>query len=205
MGRWRRDGIGQVRDVDHTAIGHQYRGVQSLLQFAHVHRPVMPEQQTGRLAGEANGRGPLARDPHQQRGDELAQVLATVAQRQQMEFKPAQPGQQVVAKGAGPDSGVEILVSGREHPDIHLDGRRRADRQDLTLLQYAQQNRLRRRRQLGDLIEKERPLMSGPDQTCAILDGAGERALLGPKELALDERGGQSATVERHKAARATG
>src|SRR5262249_12934714 len=64
---------------------------------------------------------------------------------------------------------------------------RTADRLDLALLDDAQELRLHVGADLADLVEEERAPVRALEAARARCDGAGERALLVPEELALDD------------------
>jgi hypothetical protein len=88
-------------------------------------------------------------------------------------------------------------VGGGDHPDIDLDRPRLADRHHLALLQHPQERHLRRRRQLGDLVEEEAAAVGRPDIAGAILERAGEGAAAVAEELGLDQARRQGAAVDR--------
>ena len=62
-----------------------------------------------------------------------------------------------------------------------------ADRIDLAVLQGAQQLHLGVERQLADLVEEQRALIGFDEFADALLDGAGEGALLVAEQDALDQ------------------
>ena len=78
----------------------------------------------------------------------------------------------------------------RRRHDAHVDRRRlrRADADDLVRLEHAQQLRLQLQRQLADLVEEHRAAVGALEHAGAPLGGAGERALLVPEQLRLDQR-----------------
>ena len=59
------------------------------------------------------------------------------------------------------DAGREVLAGRRRDAEIDLDRRGPADRHDLALLDYVEQRRLRLRRELGDLVEKQGAAVAG--------------------------------------------
>ena len=74
-----------------------------------------------------------------------------------------------------------------------------AEPPELALLQHAQQLHLRGRHHLGDLVEEQRAAMRQLEAALSALDRAGERALLVPEDLALEERLGNRRAVDRHE------
>jgi hypothetical protein len=71
-------------------------------------------------------------------------------------------------------------------------GRRAADALELLLLQHAQQLHLRVERQLAHLVEEERAAVRQLEAADALLQRAGERALLVAEQLALDDARGMA-------------
>ena len=66
---------------------------------------------------------------HQQR-----YVITTFSQRRQMNRKNVESEKQILAKGALSDSGTQVDVSGRHHPQINLDWLAASNPFDLPLL-----------------------------------------------------------------------
>ena len=80
---------------------------------------------------------------------------------------------------------------------LTLTGFLRADRVDLALLQRAQQLHLRVERQLADLVEEQRAAVGLLELADALVDGAGEGALLVAEQDAFDQVFGDGAAVDR--------
>ena len=74
-----------------------------------------------------------------------------------------------------------------------------ADRIDLAVLQRAQQLDLRLERQLADLVEEQRAAVGLLELADALVDGAGEGALLVAEQDALDQVLGDGAAVDDHE------
>ena len=87
-------------------------------------------------------------------------------------------------------------MRGRHEPHIHASHGAPADRHEAALLHHPQQLRLQLQRQLGHLVEKERPSVGAMEQSLAIADRAGERTLDVPKEFALEQGGHQGCAVD---------
>ena len=98
---------------------------------------------------------------------------------------------------------TQIAVRGGDDSQIDLHRPRGADRQDLALLEHAQEGRLRRRLEIADLVQEQRPLVGGADEADLVAVGARERAAHVAEELALDERRRQGSAVDGHERARA--
>src|SRR5205823_7457991 len=90
---------------------------------------------------------------------------------------------------------LEVAIRRGDDADVHLLLRRRADRTNLALLQDAEQLRLERDRHLGHFVEEERAAVGDLEESFFVLVRAGERSLLVPEELALEERLGHRRAV----------
>ena len=110
--------------------------------------------------------------------------------------KTFEPVVEVGAEAARGDLGVQVAV--RRGDDAHVDAQaaRAADALELALLQHAQQLRLRLERQLADLVEEQRAAVGELEAAAALLDRAGEGALLVAEELALEQLARQRGAVE---------
>ena len=86
----------------------------------------------------------------------------------------------------------------RRGDDAHvdLDVTRVAEAPDLLLLEGAQELHLQVERQLADLVEEQRPAAGLLEEPAPICGGVGERALLVPEQLALEEVLGDGAAVD---------
>jgi hypothetical protein len=94
-------------------------------------------------------------------------------------------------------------VRGGENAYVDLDGLVGTDRYDFSFLQDTQERCLRRRWQLGDLVEEERAAGGAAHTPESFPVGAGVRPLRVPEELALDQRGRNRATVHSNERTRA--
>src|SRR5207249_7643936 len=99
------------------------------------------------------------------------------------------------------DRGREVAVRGGDDADVDRDRLHAADAQELAMLEYAQQLRLRRRAHLADLVEEERPLVRELELAELLRVRVGERALLVAEELALEQRLRDGGAVERDQRA----
>src|SRR5262249_52265079 len=76
-----------------------------------------------------------------------------------------------------------------------------AEALDLALLEDAEELRLELQRQLADLVEEQRPGLGLLEAAGAARGRAGEGALLGAEQLALQERGGDRGAIHGGEAA----
>ncbi len=126
-------------------------------------------------------------------------VVRTFAERWDDKLDHPEPVVEVIPEGAFLDRCAEVLVGGRQHPDIDAPLLVFADPADLPFLEDAQQLDLHRGRHFSDLVEEDRPAFGLLEQTLAIADGAGKRTGLVPEELAFEQRLGHRPTVHRHE------
>src|SRR5258706_13027408 len=112
-----------------------------------------------------------------------------------MDGKYGEPVVEVPAKAAVGRGALELAVGRGD--DSHVDFARahRADALELAVLKHAQQLGLHLRRELTDLVEKERSAIRELEAPGLRRRRAGERALLVPEQLALDERRGKRGAV----------
>ena len=110
-----------------------------------------------------------------------------LAQRRQVQRDDVQAVVQIAAEVPRRiSSSRSRLVAAMRRVSIGI-GLRRADGNHFAMLQHAQQLHLRRRRRLADLVEEERALRRGGEETDLVLDRAGERALHVAEQLALEQ------------------
>src|SRR5262249_18770871 len=88
--------------------------------------------------------------------DQQRDILGSLAQRRQANRDDVEAVVEVAAKLAVRHEYFQIAVRGGENSYIGLDGLVAADPFEPLVLQHAQQLRLRERRHVGDLIEKQR-------------------------------------------------
>ena len=168
-----------------------------VLQFAHIARPGIGEQQFHALAGDAvEDAAVLLGEPAGEVVDEQADVVAALAQGRHGEHDHVEAVVEVLAEGAAPHLLLQIAVGGGE--DAHVDAHRRlaADALQFLLLQHPQQLDLHRRRGLADLVEEEGAAVGLDELALAAAVGAGEGPLLVTEELRLEQGLGQGGAVD---------
>jgi hypothetical protein len=92
-------------------------------------------------------------------------------------------------------------VAGGHDPHVGADRVVAADRHELALLEHAQQPGLRLQRHVADLVQEQRAALGLLEAADPPRRGAGERALLVPEQLALDELRGDRRHVDGHERA----
>ena len=104
-----------------------------------------------------------------------------------MNGKDVEPIIEIGSEETFADQLLEVLVCRGDDPDVGLDHFIRAERLVLLLLENTKQTDLHRRRDITDLVEKDRtPLSSGESPVPRTL-GISECACFVAKELALEE------------------
>ena len=103
------------------------------------------------------------------------------------EHQHLEPVVEVLAEEARRHAALEVLVGGADEADVHPEGAGVADPPNLAVLEGAQQLRLERERQLGDLVEEERAAMRRLEQPLLLGGRAGEGAADVAEQLRLEE------------------
>ena len=103
-------------------------------------------------------------------------------------------------KAPGPDPLGQVPVRGGQDPDLDRRALARAEGPELAVLQDAEELGLDGHRDLGDLVEEDRPSVGLLEQAALVPVGAGEGALLVAEELRFEQAlrdGGAVADDER--------
>ena len=135
--------------------------------------------------------------PQQHRRRDRGNVVATLRQRGQPQRKHRQPVKQIGAKPSGRDFARQIAIGARDDPHIDRLRPRRADRQHLAFLDCTEQLGLQRQRQLGDLVEQQRPAVGGAEQPVAGRGCPGKGAALVSEQCRFQHRFGERGAVDR--------
>ena len=114
-------------------------------------------------------------------------VVHPLAQRRQAQRHDVEPIEQILAEQPLAHHQPQIAMAGGNDTDVGADRVVTADRHELALLQDAQQPGLRLERHVADLIEEQGAALGLLEPAHAARVGAGERALLVPEQLALDQ------------------
>ena len=128
-------------------------------------------------------------------------VLASFAERRELNPHHVEAVVQVVPKTAFADLSRQILVGGGDHADVHPDGMVAADRSHLLLPEHAEKLGLHVRADVSDLVEEDRAAVPGLKETAPRCDSARERAANVSEEFAFQEALGQSGAVDGHERA----
>ena len=123
-------------------------------------------------------------------------VLRTLAQRRNGDRHRAQAVIEILAEAARSDGLLQIHVRGRDDADVGLLDLRRPDADEFARLQHAQQARLRRMRQFGDLVEEDRTPVGLLEIALAGFERSGEGAFLVAEKLRVDRAFGNGRAVD---------
>ena len=116
-------------------------------------------------------------------------VVDALAQRRDRQRKDTQAIVEIGPERSVFDHLHQIAVRRRDDPHVHLLGSRAPEPLELTLLQDAQQLGLYFRRNVADLVQEQRAVMRQLEAADPPGRGTGERALLVPEQLALEQAG----------------
>ncbi len=120
-------------------------------------------------------------------------------ERRQGDNLEAQPIQQVGAEPSLLRELRQILVRGRDDPDVDIDRSRRTDPRHFAVFDRAQQSLLRAHRQCSQFVEKQRAFVGFLETPGPSSGSTGEGTLLMTKQFRLDQRFRQSGAVQRHQ------
>ena len=120
-----------------------------------------------------------------------------------MDADDAQPVIQILAELAFGDALLEVGVGRREHADVDALRACFADRQNLLVLEKAEQLRLHVQREVSDFVEKECPAGGRSHEPGLIRDCAGEAAAPMSEQLAVGELASRGRAVVREEHGRA--
>src|SRR5882762_5523329 len=168
-------------------------------QLPHVPGPVVAQQDLSRrLRDAAAGAVELATGFREKPVRQLQDVVSLPEGRQR-DDELVEAIVDVGAEPAQPHLLLERNIGSGGDPHSNRDGPLAAERLHLSLLQSAQQLRLRGERQIDNLIEEQRAAPGKLELSLLALMGAGEGALLVAEQLRLDQRVGDGTAIDRDK------
>ena len=124
-------------------------------------------------------------DARHEMAHEIRDIVAAVAQRRHEDRKNVEAVEQVFAEFAVLHLLQQVTVRCRDQTDVDLDGRARADRIDLAVLDRAQKLHLHFERQVADLVEEKRAGMRFDELARMLFGRAGKRTLLVAEQDAI--------------------
>ena len=123
-------------------------------------------------------------------------VFRALAQRRQSQREDVQSVIEVAAEPSGAHVFHQVAIGGGDDPDVNVNRIAAAEPLEFALLQYAQQHHLQLRRQLSDLVQKERAAVGLLESSFAARHGAGESAALVTEQFRSQQGVRNSGAVE---------
>ena len=115
-------------------------------------------------------------------------VFRALSERRAREHDDGQPVIEVEPKRTSVDLRAEVAVCRAHDPDVDRDVGPPAEPAQLPALEDAEEVRLKRRRELADLVEEKRAAVGTLERADVLAIRPGERPSLVTEELARDER-----------------
>ena len=131
--------------------------------------------------------------------DELRNVLRAHTQRRYAQRKDVQAIKEVRPERLCLDHLFEVAIGGCNQSRVRSERARAAEALELPLLKHAKQLRLQLERDFADLVQEHGPAVRELEASDPLRDGAGERALLVPEQLALEEACRDRRAVQLHE------
>ena len=188
---------GQVGGANVIRFLQDHGALHGVLQFAHISRPIVLQQQVAGLLRDAFHR--LAKTEIvtlDEEFDERENILLAMPQGRNEDGDDAEPVEQVLAKGPIAHALLQIAIGGGDDADIHADILHAADAADGLILQRPQQFRLQVGGELADFIQEERAAVGDFKQPLLLRLGVGEGAALVPEELGFHQGFGNGRAVD---------
>src|SRR3984893_16647666 len=208
---FRMTGLGQlqIRDIDakRRTCRNNYGAFDYILQLSYIPGPVISAQ--GIHRGRRNGfyrlvhtSGELLREmPYQERD-----IAFTLSQRRNVNREHVEAKKKIGSKLLLPHHGFQVTVCRGNQTCIGSQGARTPETLEFPFLQYAKQLRLQFKRNLSNLIQKDRAAIGYFKASDALRDRSCKCAFLVPEQLAFEQarRDGRAVELdERLRAARA--
>src|SRR5207237_3872648 len=179
----------QMRGRDEVGVREDRRTLHDVSQLADVARPrILLEDLHRILIDRAHRLAVDGIELVEEPLDQQRHVFAALAQRRQLDCEDVQAVIEVFPQLAVADSIRRIHVRRRDDADIDRLLLAAAEPPERPLLQHPQQLHLRRGLHLRNLVEKQRAAVRELEDAGAPIVRAGERALLVPEDLALEQR-----------------
>src|SRR5438309_272298 len=124
--------------------------------------------------------------------------------RQVCALDTVEPEEEVFTEGSGFDSLQEVLVSGRDHPDVHLDRPRASYAIELPVLEKAQELGLKAWLHVADLVQEDCPTVRDLELAALLSGSPCESPFLVAEQFRLQELFRKGHAVHRHEQSAAT-
>lgn len=201
-GSYRRAGylLRQVFHIDAAIVAVYQAAFDHVLELPNVAGPIVGhEVREHRRRETFSGRVPSGLSAIQDLLREHGNIDRAIAQRGNLQGGHVDAIVQILSEPTGLYLIAEDSVRRGDHPNIG--GLRRGGTQRFIgpLLQHPQQACLHSRRDITDLIEKDRAPFGQTEASGLVLARSGEGSLSVPEELRLQQRVGQRSAVHRHE------
>src|SRR5215831_6658522 len=183
-------------DIHVAPAGEDRAVLHRIGKLAYVARPRIAQQRLSGASGELRGGMVLLLKEHLR---QRQHVLATLPQRRHHQGENLEAIVKILSKPALGDRLLQLLMRGAKDAHVDVEGARLTDAANLPILERPKKLRLQLERQLGNLVEKQRPLVSGLKKPRLGAHRSGEGAAHVTEELRLEERRRQSGDVDRQK------
>jgi hypothetical protein len=185
--------------TDHLGARDDHGALDGVAELAHVARPAVlrEERECPRLDAAHLPVVVLVRLAEEAQRERL-DLVGAVAQRRDGQHHGVHPVVEVVPEGALFAHRLEVAVGRGDDPHVDSDLLAGADAGEALGLEDAQERRLRRERELADLVEEHRAPVGLLEDALLLLARAREGALLVAEERALDELRRDRTAVDAH-------
>src|SRR5262245_41981162 len=141
-------------DREFVAITHDHRAFDDVLELAHISWPGIGTQVIERPPVDTADRlARLTSVAIDEVSDQQLNIVGAVAKRRYSDGKHVQPIEEIAAKRAGLNRGLQVAVRGGDDAHVDPDGCAASDALELAVLQHPQQRDLCLHRQLAHFIE----------------------------------------------------
>lgn len=191
---------GQIVHLHAVAIHEDAQALHEVFQFAHIARPAIGKQHSGRIFSEPQQRPVLLVTEALEKALRQDQdVHAALAKRRQMQRNNVQAIVQILTKTPGSDLAFQISVGGGHDADIYLLAARASHALDFLFLQNPQNLDLQTQIHLADFIKKNGAAVRQFKPARPGADGVGECPLFMPEKFAFQQFLGNGAAIDGHK------
>ena len=167
-----------------------------IFQLTDIAPPIVILQHLPGLGVQRNGRHTvLGRDIGRELAEKQENILLPFPQRRHQDRHRIEPIIEILAETSRLDRLLQIRIRRRYHAHVGLLHLGRTDADELAGLQHTQQPHLGRMRQLGHLVQKDRPAVRLLEITLAGFDCSGEGPLLVSEQFGIDRSFGNGAAV----------
>ncbi len=197
--RWRRRQGGQPEKLrsHHRRLREEHDPLHHVRQLPHVPGPRVREECRARVRREApRGESVLRARPAEEALREEEHVLAAVAQRRKGQRHHGEAVIEVLAESSRMRRACEVLVAGRDDPDVDGLTPGAAEPPDGAVLERLEELGLERLRQETHLVQEDRPVVGRLEEAGLRMARVREGAALVAEELGLEQGLGDRRAVD---------